>query len=143
VFILDDELIRSVYDSPMAIPPGQESFDFTWERTGKDYGFEPGLSAEIVGVFPHMHERGKRYTFEFAEDGGQYTCQGRIKRWDFNWQRIYNYVTPLTFGSNSKFRVTCDYDTRGDTDPVLPGWGTRNEMCFVMLMLALPPGVSP
>lgn len=142
VFILDDDLLRSLYESPMALPPDQESFVFSWERSGNDYGFPPGLSAEIVGLFPHMHERGHRYTFEVAQGDGEYTCQGRVNRWDFNWQRIYNYDTPLTFNANSRFRVTCDYDTSGVTEPVLPGWGTRNEMCFVMLMLALPPGIS-
>jgi hypothetical protein len=25
--------------------------------------------------------------------------------------------------------------------PVLPGWGTRNEMCLDVMMLALPPGI--
>ncbi|MCY1013882.1 hypothetical protein OV079_51830 [Nannocystis pusilla] len=35
---------------------------------------------------------------------------------------------PLT--QDSKLRITCDYDTRGAKDPVLPGWGTSNEMCL-------------
>jgi hypothetical protein len=37
--------------------------------------------------------------------------------------------------------VTCTYDTQAESAPVLPGWGTRNEMCLTILMAALPPGV--
>ena len=36
--------------------------------------------------------------------------------------------------------MTCEYDTSRDTQPVLPGWGTRNEMCTAIMMVALPPG---
>ena len=39
---------------------------------------------------------------------------------------------------DSQVQVTCEYDTSADTAPVLPGWGTRNEMCLNILMLALP-----
>jgi hypothetical protein len=39
----------------------------------------------------------------------------------------------------SLLQATCEYDTSADTAPVLPGWGTRNEMCLTVLMVALPP----
>ena len=44
-------------------------------------------------------------------------------------------ITPTT-----ELQVTCEYDTSKDTSPVLPGWGTRNEMCLTVLMVALPAG---
>jgi hypothetical protein len=34
--------------------------------------------------------------------------------------------------------VTCDYDTRSVKDPVLPGWGTSNEMCLATLYFTAP-----
>ena len=143
VFLLDDDLLGTLYGSaPFILQPGQASIKYTWERSGADAGIPPGLSTEIVALFPHMHGRGHKYTFEVAQGGGDYSCQGRVNAWDFNWQRVYDYATPLPFGADSRFRVTCDYDTSADTMPVTPGWGTRNEMCFVMLMLALPPGIS-
>jgi hypothetical protein len=90
-----------------------------------------------------MHQRGHKFTFEVRNgDTSAFDCQGRVNAWDFHWQRIYDYQVPIPIDVRSKLRVTCDYDTSADTEPVLPGWGTQNEMCFVMLMLALPPGVS-
>jgi hypothetical protein len=104
-------------------------------------GIPPGVPVEILNVAPHMHERGRKYTFEVGRDGA-FDCQGHIARWDFNWQRQYRYVTPLAIDAESAFRVTCEYDTTRDTQPVLPGWGTQNEMCEINLMVAFPPGVQ-
>jgi Copper type II ascorbate-dependent monooxygenase, C-terminal domain/Copper type II ascorbate-dependent monooxygenase, N-terminal domain len=144
VFLMGDDLIRSLYEGPPnALAPGQESVKFSWETSGADIGLPPGISLDVLALFPHMHGRGHKYTFEYSPDGGDYQCQGRVNAWNFNWQRIYDYTTPLPFTAASKFRVTCDYDTSKDTEPVLPGWGTRNEMCFVMLMAALPANIQP
>ena len=140
VFLMGDDLLGSLYDSPNVLPPGQPSVKFTWETSGAALGLPPDVSLDVLALFPHMHGRGHKYTFEYSPDGGAYQCQGRVNAWDFNWQRIYDYTNALPFTADSKFRVTCDYDTSRDTEPVLPGWGTRNEMCFVMLMAALPAG---
>jgi hypothetical protein len=139
----EDELLDTIYDpTPATLEPGQPSVKFTWDRSGRDQGLPEGLRAEIVSIAPHMHERGRKYTFEVAQGTGGYACQGRVNRWDFNWQRFYEYAAPIPFDANTRFRVTCDYDTSADSEPVRPGWGTQNEMCFVLLMLAMPPGVS-
>jgi hypothetical protein len=87
-----------------------------------------------------MHQRGRKYTVEFGRSD-VFECQGHIERWDFNWQRGYNYMTPPTLDATSQVRVSCEYDTSADTQPVLPGWGTRNEMCELTLTVAFPEGV--
>jgi hypothetical protein len=97
------------------------------------------LPIDVVSVVPHMHERGRKYTFEVGSDG-VFECQGRIDAWDFNWQRIYSYAPHLTLDSDTELRVGCEYDTSADRAPVLPGWGTRNEMCELTLGVLLPPG---
>lgn len=143
VFLMEDELLATLFGpTPAMLEPDRASVVYQWERSGSDAGLPPGIQTEIVALFPHMHERGRRFTFEVTNEAGEYTCQGRVNDWDFHWQRIYQYTTPIPFDATSRMRVTCDYDTRGDDAPTLPGWGTRNEMCFTMLMLALPRGVS-
>lgn len=140
-FILDDELLNGLFTGARHdLPPDQESVKFEWTRQGSQLGLPPGLPTEIVAVLPHMHVRGRKYTFE-VDNGGGFECQGRINRWDFAWQRIYDYSAPPAFTSDTRIRVTCDYDTRGEAAPVQPGWGTRNEMCTIMMMVGLPPGV--
>ena len=61
-----------------------------------------------------------------------------VPRWDFAWQLYYFYEEPVPFASGDRLRVTCDYDTRAATEPVLPGWGTYNEMCLLGLFLVPP-----
>jgi len=58
-----------------------------------------------------------------------------VPRWDFNWQLQYFYEQPRTLSGNDTLRVTCTFDTSGETEPVLPGWGTHNEMCLMGLFL--------
>jgi hypothetical protein len=87
-----------------------------------------------------MHQRGRKYTVEFGRDD-VFECQGHVERWDFNWQRGYQYLTPPLLDADSQIRVSCEYDTSDATQPVLPGWGTRNEMCELTLAVAFPPGV--
>jgi hypothetical protein len=141
IFLLADDLLRGLADgTPQPLPAGQESVVVEWTRQARELGLPEELPTELVGMFPHMHERGRKYTFEVSNGSG-FECQGRVNRWDFNWQRIYDYAEPIPFDADTQVRVTCDYDTRGATADIMPGWGTRNEMCFVMTMLALPPGV--
>jgi copper type II ascorbate-dependent monooxygenase-like protein len=141
IFLLADDLLRGLADgTPQPLPAGRESVVVEWTRQARELGLPEELPTELVGLFPHMHGRGRKYTFEVA-NGADFECQGRVNRWDFNWQRIYDYAEPIPFTADTRVRITCDYDTRGATAPVMPGWGTRNEMCFVMTMLALPPGV--
>jgi hypothetical protein len=139
VFLTGDALLDTLFGpEPAKLEAGQASIKYTWEMAAREQGIPDQFRADLVSLFPHMHERGHKYTFEIAQGAGDYECQGRINSWDFNWQRIYDYTQPIPFDADTKIRVTCDYDTSRDTEDVLPGWGTRNEMCFVMMLLALP-----
>jgi hypothetical protein len=70
---------------------------------------------------------------------GALACASHLEGWDFHWQEFYFYKTPPAITPDGEVQVTCEYDTSADTAPVLPGWGTRNEMCLTVLMVALPP----
>jgi len=51
---------------------------------------------------------------------------------------MYFYQAPHDLNASSKIGVSCDYDTSTRTDPVLPGWGTRNEMCLATMYFTAP-----
>ena len=53
---------------------------------------------------------------------------------------MYFYKSPLPLHGTDGMNVTCEYDTSNDTSPVLPGWGTGNEMCLPIMVIAQPPG---
>jgi hypothetical protein len=70
--------------------------------------------------------------------GSASTCGIDVQSWDFHWQHMYFYSQPLDVTGDTEINVTCDFDTSGDTDPVLPGWGTRNEMCLAAMYFVVP-----
>lgn len=134
VFLLPDPFLDSLGKAtPDTLTPGLADSKYTWTRTAKQLGLGGIPSADLVAVMPHMHGRGLRQTMKLAG-----ACASHLEGWDFHWQEFYFYKKPLAVTPSSQFQVTCEYDTSADTAPVLPGWGTRNEMCLNVLMLALP-----
>jgi mono/diheme cytochrome c family protein len=142
VFLLKDPLLGTLYDeTPTTLPPGQESTLYTWERTFVELGFpDYPISFNLYGVSPHMHGLGHRYTFELLPEGdaGSPICGAQVDEWDFHWQHTYFYEQPITVHPHDSVRVTCDYDTTSKTEPVMPGWGTRNEMCLGNFFVTVP-----
>jgi hypothetical protein len=136
-FLLYDPFLGSLLsgDMPEVLPPGQASVPYTWQLKLSDAGVPAG--AKLYGVFPHMHERGQKYTMSVLNSAAE-NCAADVQHWDFHWQHMYFYKSPFEMGTDTRVKVTCDYDTSGDSDPTYPGWGTRNEMCFVALYFTAP-----
>lgn len=140
IFQLPDGLLESLFrEKPDQLPPGLASVPYTFKRSLRELGLAeiPGL--KLAGVMPHMHQRGVKYHLRVkATDDGPMTCAADVKRWDFHWQRMYFYEQPWALSPNAEFELTCDYDTSDATSPVLPGWGTKNEMCLATLYFTVP-----
>ena len=137
-FLLPDPFLDSLGNAtPDSLPAGQTDAKYTWTKTAQQIGLSGIPSAELVAVMPHMHGRGLRQTMTL----GSTTCASHLEGWDFHWQEFYFYKTRPTLMPSTQIQLTCEYDTSGDTAPVLPGWGTHNEMCLNVLMVALPPGM--
>ena len=135
-FDLPDGFLDTLFDTPTAsLAPGEAAIEFTWERDVDDYlqGVLPQM--ELYGVFPHMHERGRKLRVELVDEDGTQNCAADVPSWDFGWQIYYFYQEPLHLLPGQKLRVTCEFDTRGTDEPVLPGWGTQNEMCLAGLFV--------
>jgi hypothetical protein len=139
VFMLRDGFLETLYDKqPAVLPPGMAEAQYTWK---KDLGLGTVPYVDVVAVIPHMHQRGRKNQLQLINGDGASSCAANVDRWDFTWQKAYFYKTPPRLTGNAQVQVTCTYDTSKDTAPVLPGWGTRNEMCLDALLLALPPGI--
>ena len=136
-FLLPDPFLDSLGKAtPDTLPPGQADAKYTWSRTGAQIGLSGVTSADLVAVMPHMHGRGLRQTMTIGPSGAA-TCASHLESWDFHWQKFYFYKTTMKVNAASQFSVTCEYNTSADTAPVVPGWGTHNEMCLNVLMVAL------
>ncbi len=133
---LDPFLDTLFDDEPAALAAGQAKVSYTWEEPIGDWAQYFGWpSMTIHGIFPHMHEYGQTLTVEVDPDGEGYECAADVPRWDFNWQHLYFLDKPVTLDGDGGVRVTCGYNTEAAEEPVLPGWGTGNEMCFVGLFV--------
>ncbi len=116
------------------IPPGQPNARV---RTELPVSRMINIPLEIIGILPHMHERGRRMTVDFERGDGTSTCVAEVPNWDFEWQRIYFYEQPIPFTVEDTLVTECFYDTTDDDEPVLPGWGTDNEMCLPGLVVTV------
>lgn len=136
--LIDPFLFESFGAEPTALAPGEPSVTYDWELSMADATFLPGNGEiEVLGMLPHMHQRGRRMTIDFDVAGSGEVCGADVDRYDFDWQRAYFLEEPLHMSLSDSIRVTCDWDTRGDTDPVLPGFGTSDEMCLVGLFVVV------
>jgi hypothetical protein len=121
---------------PDVLLPRMASVSYTWKKSMAEMGLAMGPSLEVVGVGPHMHERGRASTLRFLK-GGSDECMARVEAWNFHWQKLYQYRGPRPMLTpDTELQLTCEYDTSQDQTPVLPGWGTRNEMCLDTLLVA-------
>lgn len=138
-FVLSDPFLNSLLsgDTPETLPAGKASVPYSWEQKLADYGLDQVPNVKLYGVFPHMHERGRRYSMKVSS-GGTQECAADVQRWDFHWQHMYFYKKPFDVAADTAVHITCDYDTSADDTPTYPGWGTRNEMCFVALYFTAP-----
>jgi len=129
---LPDPFLDSIFSgSPIELPPGEESVEYTWEfPIAQLLSWMGWFSVDLYGVFPHMHEYGQAMHMEIVGDAGA-ECAADVPRWDFNWQLQYFYEQERTLTAGDVLRVTCDFNTTGTDEPVLPGWGTNNEMCLM------------
>jgi Copper type II ascorbate-dependent monooxygenase, C-terminal domain len=142
VFIAEDALLDTAFlPKPDTLPPGQKSVKRTWKRSLSGLGFGHVPHLDLLGVMPHMHERGVRKQIRLTSEGAPETCAADVPRWDFHWQKMYFYKTAPRLDPQTVVELECEYDTSKDTTPITPGWGTRNEMCTAILMLALPEGM--
>ncbi|TPV93979.1 MAG: hypothetical protein B7733_17510 [Myxococcales bacterium FL481] len=135
-FVFPDPLLESLFESePDLLPPGQPSYQYTWQATPAELGLAGIGAVDIYGIFPHMHELGRKFSLSVLRDGEGPSCAADVQNWDFNWQRMYFYQQPIRVFEDEPLQVVCDYDTTSRTDDVYPGWGTRNEMCLALMFL--------
>ncbi|MCA9714383.1 MAG: hypothetical protein H6713_14600 [Myxococcales bacterium] len=137
-FELPDGFLDTLFSGdPASLPAGQSSVKFTWDMQLDGYLEWLNIdSLDVYGVFPHMHEFGRKIQMTVDHGDGQGPqCAADVQRWDFDWQLYYFYEEPLTLGPGSSIEVTCDFNTEGMDEPLWPGWGTYNEMCLMGLFL--------
>ncbi len=117
-------VIYTLSNFDLNLPPGEDLIEQTYEYT------IPGEVPDVKlwGVVPHMHLLGATQHLELIR-GGDSSCLVDVPRWDFHWHAFAMYSEPIEMRGGDTLRLTCGYDTSGETDTTVYGEGTHDEMC--------------
>ncbi len=98
----------------------------------------------LTALMPHMHVRGKSFSFFLQRPNGEKEPLLSVPRWDFNWQYQYELSQPLVVTRGSKLIVEAHWDNSANNpNNILPlvdvrfGEQTFDEM-FIGYINAIP-----
>ena len=122
-------LLQLENDGALDIPPGVRDFVVTDT-------FRLPVDVEVVRLYPHAHLLGKDLQGYATLPDGSKKWLFWIKEWDWNWQAVYRYATPLQLpkGSILSMRYTFDNSAENIRNPnqppqrVVAGNQTTDEM---------------
>ncbi|MEQ1911827.1 MAG: hypothetical protein ABMA15_23615, partial [Vicinamibacterales bacterium] len=134
LFFSDDPPQRT----PAMLRLGRQDIDIAAGQS--DYtvtdSFVLPVDVEVHAVQPHAHNRARevRGTATLPDGSTQWLIY--IKNWDFRWQHVYRYVTPLALprGATLTMRYTYDNSAANSRNPQQPPqrvrWGqwSKDEM---------------
>lgn len=106
-----------------ALPPGEASV--SWTETFPLAA--PDL--RVYGVMPHLHTRGRALSLRSPD-----RCLVDAPRWDYRWQELASYTTPVTVRSGTPLTLSCTFSTLDATTTTVWGERAEDEMCMVFLL---------
>ncbi len=106
-----------------AIPAGDPNYKVTASKT-----FEEDV--HITGFMPHMHVRGKSFTYTAVYPDGRSEILLSIPSYDFNWQHSYELKKPIAMPKGSRLDCVAHFDNstknKFNPDPTKPVyWGDQ------------------
>ncbi len=103
------------------------------------------IDAELIGIAPHMHFRGKSFKI-WNGDSKDSNLLLHVPNYDFNWQHVYQLTKPLPLNDveHLRFLVTFDNSDGNPFNPDPPNWGDQSweEMAAAFLDVSVPVGSS-
>jgi peroxiredoxin len=119
------------------IPPGDANY-----KVESDYTF--AKDALLLALFPHMHLRGKSFSYTAHYPDGREEILLDVPRYDFNWQNSYEYPEPKQMPAGTKIHCVAHFDNSernlANPDPTkVVRWGdqTWEEMMIGYFDVAL------
>ena len=122
-----------IVNANISIPPGEE------RHKEQAYLIFP-KEALLYSAFPHAHYRGESSKLEIIYPNGERKLLLSLPKYDFNWQRDYDFAEPVKIPAGSKLVATYTYNNSprnpANPDPkrTVP-WGEQSfdEMLFTYL----------
>ena len=85
------------------IPPGDASYEV---RSSTTFGEDVHVSS----LMPHMHVRGKDFTYTAVYPDGRSEVVLSVPRYDFNWQLVYRLKEPLRLPQGARLDCVAHFD---------------------------------
>jgi len=136
-------VIALVHTRSIDIPPGDPHYRTTLQ------GAFP-VDGELFGLYPHMHLRGKSFSFEAIYRDGRRKMLLSVPRLDFYWQTIYWFEEPEPTPKGTAIELVGHWDNSRN-NPLNPDpsakvhWGPQSsdEMMVGWLFYLREPRVEP
>ncbi|HEX4070638.1 MAG TPA: redoxin domain-containing protein [Planctomycetaceae bacterium] len=134
-------LVRTVdaVNAGFEIPPGAENYEVDSDS------FALPMDGQLLQLFPHMHFRGKSFTYEAVYPDGHKEIVLDVPRYDFGWQLSYQLTSPLPMPKGTRMHCVAHFDNSennlNNPDPKSTvRWGdqTWEEMMIGFHDIAVP-----
>lgn len=130
---------NAVNHKDLVIPPGDGNFRVEASST------RAPSDMQLLALMPHMHLRGKAFSYELLLPGGGRETVLDVPRYDFNWQTAYEFAEPLTIPKGAQMHCVAHFDNSeanlNNPDPkATVKWGdqTYEEMMIGYFDVAVP-----
>lgn len=108
---IEKELINLwIVNASFSIPPGDPNHEVLASHT-----FEQ--DSHILTLAPHMHYRGKDFTYVATYPDGREDTLLKVNDYDFNWQTVYELEQPLAAPKGTRIDCVAHFDnSEGNPD---------------------------
>jgi len=137
------ELTMNTGNSEFEIPAGDPNYEVKSQ-------FAVGSDAELVGMMPHMHLRGKDFSYKVVYPTGESSTVLYVPHYDFHWQLYYSLEKPLMMPKGTRIECTAHFDNSLN-NPMNPDptknvrWGPQSwdEMMLGWFDITTPAQTDP
>ncbi len=139
--ITEEVVTLEAVNPKFEIPPGDPDYRVSARRDWFPEG------AQLIGMAPHMHFRGKSFRMTGVWPGGKRDILLDVPDYDFNWQTNYRLAEPLTIPAGFQMACEASFDN-SEGNPFNPDptatvrWGDQSfeEMMIAFFEVAAPKG---
>jgi hypothetical protein len=85
------------------IPPGDGNYEVRSSWTATE-------DVRIIDLMPHMHVRGKDFTYTAVYPDGRSEVVLQVPKYDFNWQLLYQFKDPLFLPKGTRLDCVAHFD---------------------------------
>lgn len=96
-------LTATATNARFVIPPGHSNYEVASSWTAKE-------DVLILDLMPHMHVRGKDFTYTAVYPDGRSEVVLNVPKYDFNWQLLYLLKKPLFLPKGGRLDCVAHFD---------------------------------